>query len=648
MKKNTSKTHFTEINYNYLQTNKTSHRVSIILSSYFGGYIVTQIPAGYLAGRYGVRFLYSGAIIVSSLATIAMPFVTSIHWIAFTMFQILVGLAHGTIWPCIVVIMTHWAPSNERGKLMGFVNGGAQVGIILALSISGVMCSWHFAGGWPLIFYSTGAIGFFWALLWILIYVDSPNNHTYISTIEKKFILENTQQLSNNNDRFHTPWRAILTSSVCWALFIMHTCSNWGTYTFLTSIPKYMDEVLGFDIKSVSEKKGIEKIFYLLEKNLEWNFFCSIICKSMVSINLSGIIADMLIHKKLLSITQTRKLINILGSFLPAIFVLGLAFMTCQYRYTAVILLTIGVGLTGCCFGGGFTQVPNDIAPAHAGIIFGISNTFATIPGIISPYVVGALTEKVLIQFSSQNKQLADPELITHSLIIILRDFVLIDYLRQRQNRDIPRELLSDLSTLFENISRRINDTNVYLFKQLLLHQPVIDEVANCLNEIGTDGKYLDDPLLLNSIHSLLMVFLNFERLKSKTNEYSSTRSLTLASIKCLCSSYSIEMIKKLEHNFPQKFNQGQILLLSTCQLYINWYSDNRDSELFLEIPQKLLSPFTDWIINCPSDLIIHCSKHVGDMIRHLTNALPHPIDWKYANVSSEQCDNEFFNSFLI
>ncbi|CAF3363661.1 unnamed protein product [Rotaria socialis] len=341
--KNISKTHFTEINYNCLQTNKTNHREGpyiwnkniqgIILSSYFGGYIATQIPAGYLAGRYGVRFLYSGAILVSSLATIAMPFVTSIHWIAFTMLQILVGLAHGTIWPCIVVIMTHWAPSNERGKLMGFVNGGAQVGNVLALSISGVMCSWHFAGGWPLIFYSTGAIGFFWAILWILIYVDSPDNHTYISIIEKKIILENTQQSSNNNDRFHTPWRAILTSSVCWALFIMHTCSNWGTYTFLTSIPKYMDEALGFDIKSAR-------------------------------------------------------------SFLPAIFVLGLAFMTCQHKYTAVILLTIGVGLTGCCFGGGFALVPNDIARAYAGIIFGISNTFATIPGIISPYVVGALTEK--------------------------------------------------------------------------------------------------------------------------------------------------------------------------------------------------------------------------------------------------------------
>ena len=42
-----------------------------------------------------------------------------------------------------------------------------------------------------------------------------------------------------------------------------------------------------------------------------------------------------------------------------------------------------------------FYVTANDIAPAYAGIVFGISNTFATIPGIISPYIVGALTEKV-------------------------------------------------------------------------------------------------------------------------------------------------------------------------------------------------------------------------------------------------------------
>jgi hypothetical protein len=59
--------------------------------------------------------------------------------------------------------------------------------------------------------------------------------------------------------------------------------------------------------------------------------------------NLSGSIADILIRKNILTTTNTRKLFNILGNLLPAIFVIGLAFMTCQLRYVAVVLLTIGV-----------------------------------------------------------------------------------------------------------------------------------------------------------------------------------------------------------------------------------------------------------------------------------------------------------------
>lgn len=49
----------------------------------------------------------------------------------------------------------------------------------------------------------------------------------------------------------------------------------------------------------------------------------------------------------------------------------------------------------GCCYGGGFILTANDIAPAYSGIVFGISNTFATLSGILGPYVVGVLTQKV-------------------------------------------------------------------------------------------------------------------------------------------------------------------------------------------------------------------------------------------------------------
>ncbi len=38
----------------------------------------------------------------------------------------------------------------------------------------------------------------------------------------------------------------------------------------------------------------------------------------------------------------------------------------------------------------------NDIAGAYSGIVFGITNTFGTLPGIICPYIVGVLTKNVI------------------------------------------------------------------------------------------------------------------------------------------------------------------------------------------------------------------------------------------------------------
>jgi hypothetical protein len=47
------------------------------------------------------------------------------------------------------------------------------------------------------------------------------------------------------------------------------------------------------------------------------------------------------------------------------------------------------------CWGAGHLVNINEVAGAFSGILFGISNTIATLPGIISPYMVGLITAQV-------------------------------------------------------------------------------------------------------------------------------------------------------------------------------------------------------------------------------------------------------------
>ena len=130
------------------------------------------------------------------------------------------------------------------------------------------MCSTNFLGGWPLIFYSSGLLGIIWSVIWILFYTNSPSDHRLISEIEKDYILTNIEKKSNE---FVFPWRMIIRSSTCWALFLVHICFNWGIYTFQTSIPKYLNEVFKFNIKSVrTEDETITSFVSLF--SLEWIF----------------------------------------------------------------------------------------------------------------------------------------------------------------------------------------------------------------------------------------------------------------------------------------------------------------------------------------------------------------------------------------
>ena len=83
------------------------------------------------------------------------------------------------------------------------------------------------------------------------------------------------------------------------------------------------------------------------------------------------------------------------GSVVPAGLLVGVAFLDCSHAPVAVAVLTMGVAMTGCLYGAGLYINFADLSPRHAGVLYGISNTLATVPGFVAPIVIGVITHNV-------------------------------------------------------------------------------------------------------------------------------------------------------------------------------------------------------------------------------------------------------------
>lgn len=61
-------------------------------------------------------------------------------------------------------------------------------------------------------------------------------------------------------------------------------------------------------------------------------------------------------------------------------------------RHLCVVFLILGVGFSGLN-AIGYAVNHLDIAPKYAGVLMGLTNTFASTPGFISPLITGFVTK---------------------------------------------------------------------------------------------------------------------------------------------------------------------------------------------------------------------------------------------------------------
>ncbi|XP_049873026.1 putative inorganic phosphate cotransporter isoform X2 [Pectinophora gossypiella] len=344
---------------------------SVILSSFFWGYILLQIPGGELAARFGGKILITLCVGINSATSLIIP-IGSYYggWQLVCACRVLQGLSQGFLFPCMHNLIGKWVPLEEKSRLGTLIYAGAQFGTATQLMVSGFIAE---AWGWPAIFYVNGTLGAIWTAIYVFIGADSPQTSRMISEKER-FYIQNSLGHVGVAKKLKTPWRSIWTSLSFISLIVVHCGHNWGFWTLMTEIPSYMSQVLGVDIKANG----------LMSALPYWAMY-------VMSFPL-GYLADLVLRKKWLSITASRKLSNSIGHYGPAIALIGLSYAPAGNVTVAVALLTLVVGLNAGHYTG-YLLVHIDMSPNFAGTLMGITNCFANVISIIAPLAAGAILQ---------------------------------------------------------------------------------------------------------------------------------------------------------------------------------------------------------------------------------------------------------------
>ena len=336
-----------------------------VMSAFFIGYLLTQIAGGWLADRFGGKPVLAGGVVIWSLFTALTPPAAAGGLAALLVARIGMGVGEGVSFPSIYSLFSRWVPTQERSRAVGLVFSAIPLGTVFAL----VVTPWIVVRfGWPWAFYAFAALGLIWYGIWQAQVTSSPEQHPRVGAAELRALQPEAGATAASQ---RPPLSALLGSSAVWAIVVCHFCNNWGGYVLLSWLPTYLNERLDVDLASVG-------LFAMAPSIVSFLF-----------LNAAGAVGDALLRRGIPTRT-VRKLMQTIGFG-----AIATALLIVPHVDTAP--LAIGVmcasSALGAAVAAGFATNHLDIAPRHAGVVMGLSNTAGTLPGVIAVPLSGWIVE---------------------------------------------------------------------------------------------------------------------------------------------------------------------------------------------------------------------------------------------------------------
>ena len=355
------------------ELNLTSDKAGLVLSSFFLSYAIMQFIGGYLADKFGIKKVLTGAVFLWSFATILTGLVRSTPGLIVSRF--LVGTGEGAFPASTSVAIVDNFKKQERARAKSVVSGGASIGFAIGSIVVTLMIT---SLGWKWMFILLGFLGIILALvLWLVL---QPSEKKANNSVEKKNINKSLVKSSLKNP-------------LVWKLMIAAFFTNitfWGLQSWL---PSYWTKVKGMEMVTMGVYSSVPYILGL----------CSFL--------ISGWILDKFMSGR-------EKYMFIVGALLSALFIY-LMFNTnsIPLAFSYLALSNIFLNAMNITV---FVLPMKNIPESSVGTATGIINAGAQIGSIVTPSVLG-----YLISVFNQNYNVAFMFLVISSLIIFIIGFTI-------------------------------------------------------------------------------------------------------------------------------------------------------------------------------------------------------------------------------
>jgi MFS family permease len=319
---------------------------AVVFSAFFWTYTYLQIPMGFCADRFNMRWLYAGAFVVWSVAQGLTGLAGSLAMLIGC--RMLLGIGESIYLVGGTKVVSLFFPLSQRGLPCGLFDAGTRTGLVLEGLSIGLLLS---AFGWRTTFIMVGFAALIWLIPWFLA-TPAQMRDTAPGVERPRFTWQQFGSLLRSRDLL--------------GVLLGFFCFDYYWYFLITWLPSYFVNVRHVTILEAGIRASLP-------------FLVFGICQP-----LGGWVADRMIQRGWEPARARKTIISV--AFFSGLLLIPAAYTTSK---DVALLLIMGGCLVGLSTANQLVLLQGCTPSKEIGLAVGIYNFVGNMAGIVQPLVTG-------------------------------------------------------------------------------------------------------------------------------------------------------------------------------------------------------------------------------------------------------------------